>query len=128
MQQVVQAGGAGALGGYRQLLGRNETGQPMRTPGGEGDPDGEIVLLVVPMPGVMLDEPLKERIRTQIATQVSPHHLPDRILAAVKAKGVTLEKILVTHGHIDHAGAVAELAERHNDLSMDFAMMDEPTA
>ncbi|GKQ57771.1 acetoacetate--CoA ligase [Sphaerotilus sulfidivorans] len=48
----------------------------------EGDPDGEIVLLVVPMPGVMLDEPLKERIRTQIATQVSPHHLPDRILAA----------------------------------------------
>lgn len=35
-----------------------------------------------------------------------------RILAAVKSKGLTLEKILVTHGHIDHAGAVAELAER----------------
>lgn len=35
-----------------------------------------------------------------------------RILSVVKSKGVTLEKILVTHGHIDHAGAVAELAER----------------
>ena len=35
-----------------------------------------------------------------------------RILAAVKKNGVVLEKILVTHGHIDHAGAVAELAEQ----------------
>ena len=32
----------------------------------------------------------------------------DRILAAAEAKGVTLEKILVTHGHIDHAGGVAD--------------------
>jgi glyoxylase-like metal-dependent hydrolase (beta-lactamase superfamily II) len=36
----------------------------------------------------------------------------ERILAAVDEAGVTLEKILVTHGHIDHAGAVAELAKR----------------
>jgi glyoxylase-like metal-dependent hydrolase (beta-lactamase superfamily II) len=35
-----------------------------------------------------------------------------RILGVVKSKGLTLEKILVTHGHIDHAGAVAALAER----------------
>ncbi len=35
-----------------------------------------------------------------------------RILAAAEKHGVTLEKILVTHGHIDHAGGVAELAER----------------
>ena len=34
-----------------------------------------------------------------------------RILDAVKSNGVVLEKILVTHGHIDHAGAVAELSE-----------------
>ena len=27
---------------------------------------------------------------------------------------VELEKILVTHGHIDHAGAVADLAERRS--------------
>lgn len=36
----------------------------------------------------------------------------DRILAVVEREGLTLEKILVTHGHIDHAGGVAELADR----------------
>ncbi|HPT48636.1 MAG TPA: MBL fold metallo-hydrolase [Accumulibacter sp.] len=35
-----------------------------------------------------------------------------RILRAAETNGVTLEKILVTHGHIDHAGGVAELAKR----------------
>lgn len=34
----------------------------------------------------------------------------ERVLAAAEANGVTLEKILLTHAHIDHAGATAELA------------------
>ncbi|MCU0975777.1 MAG: MBL fold metallo-hydrolase [Steroidobacteraceae bacterium] len=34
----------------------------------------------------------------------------DRVLAAAEEEGVTLEKILLTHAHIDHAGATAELA------------------
>jgi glyoxylase-like metal-dependent hydrolase (beta-lactamase superfamily II) len=33
-----------------------------------------------------------------------------RLLDAARANGVTIEKILVTHGHLDHAGAVADLA------------------
>ena len=33
-----------------------------------------------------------------------------RIRAAIKEKGVTVDKILLTHGHIDHAGGAAELA------------------
>jgi hydroxyacylglutathione hydrolase len=36
----------------------------------------------------------------------------DRILAVVDKEGVTLEKILITHGHLDHAAATAELAKR----------------
>jgi len=36
----------------------------------------------------------------------------EKILAAAEAMGCELEKILVTHAHIDHAGAVAELARR----------------
>lgn len=36
----------------------------------------------------------------------------DRLLARVKHHGVTLEKLLVTHGHLDHASGVAELAEK----------------
>ncbi|NDV11337.1 MBL fold metallo-hydrolase [Crenobacter caeni] len=34
-----------------------------------------------------------------------------KLLARVKANGVTVEKLLLTHGHIDHAGATAELAK-----------------
>jgi hydroxyacylglutathione hydrolase len=33
------------------------------------------------------------------------------ILEAIRQSGVTVEKILLTHGHIDHAGGAAELAE-----------------
>lgn len=38
----------------------------------------------------------------------------DEILAAVEKEGVTLEKILVTHGHLDHVGAVAALSEQQS--------------
>lgn len=33
-----------------------------------------------------------------------------RILAVAKAEGVKVVKVLITHGHIDHAGGAAELA------------------
>jgi glyoxylase-like metal-dependent hydrolase (beta-lactamase superfamily II) len=36
----------------------------------------------------------------------------DRILAVAEAEGVELEKILITHGHLDHAAATADLAEK----------------
>src|SRR4051794_7505916 len=35
-----------------------------------------------------------------------------RILAAIETAGVTIDQILLTHGHIDHAGGAAELKER----------------
>jgi hydroxyacylglutathione hydrolase len=35
-----------------------------------------------------------------------------RILGAVAEMGVAVEKIVLTHGHIDHAGGAAELKER----------------
>src|SRR5262245_49069155 len=36
----------------------------------------------------------------------------DRIEAGIAKAGVTIEKILLTHGHIDHAGAAAELKQK----------------
>lgn len=48
---------------------------------------------------------------TQRAAVVDPGGDVRRILAAVEKAGVQLERILVTHGHIDHAGGVTELAE-----------------
>lgn len=36
----------------------------------------------------------------------------DRIMETVEELGITLEKVLLTHGHLDHASAAGELAER----------------
>ena len=38
----------------------------------------------------------------------------DQLLAAVSREGISLQKILCTHGHLDHVGGVAELARREN--------------
>ncbi|MCA9001569.1 MAG: MBL fold metallo-hydrolase, partial [Planctomycetes bacterium] len=45
---------------------------------------------------------------------VDPGGDVDRIVAEVEKHGIRLTKILVTHAHIDHAGGVADLAERCN--------------
>ena len=49
---------------------------------------------------------------TKVAAVVDPGGDLDRIEAAIAQQGVTVEKILLTHGHIDHAGGAAELKER----------------
>jgi hydroxyacylglutathione hydrolase len=46
------------------------------------------------------------------AAVVDPGGDLDRVLAAVEKTGATLEKILLTHGHIDHCGGTAELRDR----------------
>ncbi len=48
---------------------------------------------------------------TNKAAVVDPGGDLDRIRAAVETEGVILEKILLTHAHIDHAGGTAELAK-----------------
>jgi hydroxyacylglutathione hydrolase len=49
---------------------------------------------------------------TRKAAVVDPGGDVDRILAAVKELDLTVEKILLTHGHIDHAGGTAVLARQ----------------
>ncbi|WP_181919580.1 MBL fold metallo-hydrolase [Alkalilimnicola ehrlichii] len=44
---------------------------------------------------------------------VDPGGDSERIRQAVAEAGVEIEKILVTHAHIDHIGAVAEVAEHY---------------
>lgn len=50
--------------------------------------------------------------KTNKAALVDPGGEIDRLLAEVAKHGVELESILVTHGHLDHVGGVAELAQR----------------
>ena len=44
------------------------------------------------------------------AAVVDPGGEPERILAAAREAGVEIEKILLTHGHFDHAGAAGQMA------------------
>jgi len=49
---------------------------------------------------------------TRKAAVVDPGGDAERILEAIETAGAELEKVLLTHAHIDHAGAAGELAER----------------
>ncbi len=42
----------------------------------------------------------------------------DQILRTADELQIQLEKILITHAHIDHAGGVADLVDRDNDLEI----------
>ena len=50
--------------------------------------------------------------KTHKVAIVDPGGDLERIEAALNEIGATPEKILVTHGHLDHVGAVGELAEK----------------
>lgn len=49
---------------------------------------------------------------TMLAAVIDPGGDMDRIEQLITQEGVTLEKVLVTHGHMDHAGAVADMADK----------------
>jgi hydroxyacylglutathione hydrolase len=49
---------------------------------------------------------------TKRGVVVDPGHDVDRIIEAISKLGVTVEMILLTHGHIDHAGSADELREK----------------
>ena len=44
------------------------------------------------------------------AVVIDPGYQPETVLAHLLREGLTLEAILLTHGHFDHVGAVKELA------------------
>lgn len=48
---------------------------------------------------------------TKVGAVVDPGGDLDQIKAAIEEVGIKVEKIVLTHGHIDHAGGAAELKE-----------------
>ena len=65
---------------------------------------------IIPVTPFQQNSTILQCERTNRAAIVDPGGDLDRIMARVEALGVSPEKILVTHAHIDHAGGVAELA------------------
>lgn len=49
--------------------------------------------------------------QTRQAALIDPGGDESRLLAAIAQQGVVLEKILLTHGHLDHVGAAQAIAE-----------------
>ena len=66
---------------------------------------------IVPVTPLMQNCSLIWCEETMKGAAVDPGGDMDAILERADEKGIELEKILVTHGHMDHAGSVAELAE-----------------
>lgn len=50
--------------------------------------------------------------KTNKAAVIDPGGDLDRILTVAKEQGVEIEKILITHGHLDHAGGTKELKDK----------------
>ena len=63
---------------------------------------------------------------TKQGAVVDPGGDLERIEDAIKQSGVTIEKILLTHGHIDHAGGAADLATKLKVKVIGPAIADKP--
>ncbi len=50
--------------------------------------------------------------KTKEAVLIDPADSPEEIMAMISKSGFTVKKILLTHGHFDHIGAVNEIAEK----------------
>jgi glyoxylase-like metal-dependent hydrolase (beta-lactamase superfamily II) len=70
-----------------------------------------IQAVVIPVTPFQQNTSLVWCTRTRRAAFVDPGGEVPRLLAAAKQAEVTVEKIMLTHGHLDHAGAATALAE-----------------
>lgn len=76
-----------------------------------GDKGPRIGAAIVPVTPFAQNCTLVWDVATMMGVVVDPGGDVDRILAAIKEVGLTIEKIVLTHGHLDHVGGAAELAK-----------------
>ena len=62
---------------------------------------------------------------TRVGAVVDPGGDLPRIAEAIARQGVTVEKILLTHGHVDHAAGAAELRERLGGVPIEGPHADD---
>ena len=69
-------------------------------------------VIVVPVTGFQQNCSIIYNADSKRGAVVDPGGDIGRILEAIAKHGLTIEKILLTHGHIDHAGGAADLREQ----------------
>lgn len=72
---------------------------------------GRLTAAIVPVTPFQQNCTLIWDTGSKVGALVDPGGDVDRIKAAIAQTGVTIERILLTHGHIDHAGGAAEMRE-----------------
>ena len=95
-----------------------------------------IQVVVIPVTPFQQNTSLVWCAKTKRGAFVDPGGEVPRLMEAADKAGVAIEKILLTHGHLDHAGAAAELAERfgvpiegpHQDEDWLLASIEEQAA
>lgn len=76
------------------------------------EPSAAIRAIIAPVTPLQQNCTIVWCTRTLKAAVIDPGGEVDRLLGGITQNGLTVEKIWVTHGHLDHAGATAELQER----------------
>src|ERR1700756_5992388 len=74
-------------------------------------PEPAIRALIAPVTPLQQNCTLVWCAKTLKAAVIDPGGEVPRLLDALKQHGLTLEKIWITHGHLDHAGGTAALKE-----------------
>jgi glyoxylase-like metal-dependent hydrolase (beta-lactamase superfamily II) len=75
----------------------------------EQSPEPPIRALVAPVTPLQQNCTIVWCAKTKKAAVIDPGGEVPRLLAALEQHGLTLEKIWITHGHLDHAGGAAAL-------------------
>jgi hydroxyacylglutathione hydrolase len=89
-------------------------------------------LAIVPVTGFRQNCSILYNDKTKRAAVIDPGGDVPVIMDAIAKLGVKVEKILITHGHIDHAGGAAELREKLDvtiegpNKADDFLLQDLP--
>ena len=82
------------------------------TPMTQADRQPPLDIRIIPVTPLQQNTSLIWSTATMEGVFVDPGGEADRLMAAAEQFGVTIKEVWLTHGHLDHAGAAAEIRER----------------